>query len=102
VVEFGGEHFRQTRGTAMGTQVAVVYSILVLCSMEEDITSEMPFTLDLLTTSFHCALGDKQTPSLMLLIVSILTFSWMRSLLLDEREGFFLDINLFIKENGTI
>jgi hypothetical protein len=41
VVEFNGKKYLQISGTAMGTPVAVIYSIIVMCSMEENLVEGM-------------------------------------------------------------
>jgi len=102
VVEFGGAHFLQTKGTAMGTPVAVVYSIIVLCSMEEEITKEMTFYTRFIDDIFAlCTTSQAETfidafnlicPDIQLDADSI-TLS---------KSGVFLDMNLFIRDNKTI
>lgn len=102
VVSFGDEYFLQIKGTAMGTPVAVVYSILVLCSMESLMVDGLHFYTRFIDDIFAlCTRSQAEA--------FIIAFNAVCSdIQLDDssislgRSGVFLDMNIFIKETNTI
>jgi hypothetical protein len=102
VVVFGGEHFLQIKGTAMGTPVAVVYSILVLCSMEDLLVDSMPFYTRFIDDIFALCTRSQAEAFIHAFNSVCPDIQLDGSSITLERSGVFLDMNLFIKDTSTI
>jgi hypothetical protein len=103
-VQFNGNTYLQIKGTAMGTPVAVIYSIIVLFSMEDPITRDF-----LLYTRFIddvCALCTKHQAETFQNIFQTLdpsgSIQFDVSSITQRREGVNLDVNLAITTSGHL
>jgi hypothetical protein len=104
VVECDGVTYLQVKGTAMGTPVAVMYAVIVMCSMEQQdgLTDQMLFYTRFIDDCFAICTREQAENFVRSFQHICPDIQFDAQSITIDKKGVMLDVELFIREDGTI